>query len=205
MQNILLGVGCPDWSREDGKWGPSSSAQFAAFLRKTGQTKIYAAMKQPSMAAIKRQLFKDWVAQNDFIATLRTDAKYCEPSAQDVKLMVDLTYRNEETELPDGLPEAIAKEMQRLLMSVGCPDWRGDDGRWGASSSTQFAEFLRKTGQEEAYEAVKNTTVIRIKALFDKWRPQNDFISTLNTDVTYCYPLPFGGEDAVDNQNQYRF
>ena len=139
---------------------------------------------------------------NDFIATLRTDAKYCEPSAQDVKLMVDLTYRNEETELPDGLPEAIAKEMQRLLMSVGCPDWRGDDGRWGASSSTQFAEFLRKTGQEEAYEAVKNTTVIRIKALFDKWRPQNDFISTLNTDVTYCYPLHFGGEDAVRSKTK---
>jgi hypothetical protein len=48
LQSLLLGVGCPDWNHEDGRWGPSSAGQFDTFLRKTGQVKQYEAMKQPT-------------------------------------------------------------------------------------------------------------------------------------------------------------
>jgi hypothetical protein len=196
----MLGVGCPDWNGEDGRWGPSSAAQFDAFLHKTGQAKRYETMKQPTVADLRTRLFKDWVPQKDFIATLKSDTHYCEPAAQTLKLMVDLTERQDDTDLPDGLPEAIAKDFQRLLMKVGCPDWMHDDGKWGPSSSTQFEAFLVATGQEQQYKKIKSAplpagAVSEIKLMFDYWKPSPDFIPTLDDDVTYCYPLPHAGAD----------
>ena len=200
LQRLLQGVGCPDWNGEDGRWGPSSAAQFDVFLSKTGQIKRYEAMKQPTVLDLKARLFKDWVPNKESIATLKSDAHYCEPAAQGVKLLVDLTERQDDTNLPDGLPEAIAKDFQRLLIRVGCPDWMREDGKWGPSSSSQFEAFLVATGQEQQYKKIKNAplpagAVSEIKLLFDDWKPPPDFIPTLDDDVTYCYPLPHAGAD----------
>jgi hypothetical protein len=199
LQKLLLGVGCPDWVLDNsGKWLRSASTQFTSFLTNTGQSVAYQNIGRPTLAELKEVLFKDWAPQADFIASLRTQVTYCEPSGLKVPLRVDLRRPQANQQLPNGLPIAIAKELQRMLLSVGCPDWHLDDGIWGSSSASQFTRFLEKTEQTIDYDEAHTAgevTLQGIKTLFKGYQAQGNFIPTLNTDDKYCYPMPGGGED----------
>jgi hypothetical protein len=199
LQGAMKGVGCPDWRREDGQWGPSTAGQFEQYLRKTGQVRRYETMKNPTVASIKDTLFKNWSAYKDFSFSIKTDPDYCDPSAQAEIVMVDLDQNAaDNTELPGGLPPAIAFQFQRLLRDVGCPAWLGADGVWGTASAEQFNEFLVKTGQLKKYdrEYRRNKRVDQIeKGLFDEWGPRHDFEPANNSDSTYCEPVKHAGEE----------
>src|SRR5262245_23247540 len=202
LQDLLLSVGCPDWYRVEGEWEQSSASQFTAYLSKTGQTKIYEKMAQPTVAKIRDELFINWDRSIYFEENNRTDLKYCWPLARDVVLKADLrlnqwTERN--VELPGGVPVAIAKQLQDLLERVGCPDWTDESrtGKWGPSSAAQFEAFLRETEQLDDYDKAwgRGLRMEEIKELFQDWVPDSDFVRTKDDDPQYCYPRRGAGED----------
>jgi hypothetical protein len=195
FQELLTDVGCPDKGLADGIWGPSSSGQFGRFLKKTKQEQEYETMEQPTAADIRKALFRHWTAKGGFMATPNLDTEYCEPrrhGGEDADKVMRLDVDLRVLQSPSKLPEAVAKDLQRALMLVGCPDWGNDDGKWLKSSSGQFATFLKKTEQVQAYEAMKQPSVFEIKKLFDGWTRKETFTRNpppANRDPNYCEPV----------------
>lgn len=203
LQDMLLGVGCPDWTGDEGTWGTSSAAQFTEFLRKTGQAKIYDAMRQPSVGEIRDKLFSAWEQNSTFSEAIRSDPKYCEPYGRSVLIKADLRENHWTTRnilLPDGVPEAIAKDLQQLMENVGCPNWAREDGKWGPNTASQFSAFLRATNQDRDYEQLAHgAPIVSIRELFKDWASEVDFTPNDYSDPEYCYPRPSGGEDEDKN------